>query len=156
MEINVEFNSDRTRENLINDSIMYFNQNKFKLQNQDKNILLFTRGNILLNFIAFNPLQWKSKIQIVIDDTLNNKITLKADINTAGQIITDHEKRLWNMFCENYKNAMMHEKEYFTDNKSQIKRTIKKNVIIILIILLVSLGVSISILFVLGILRLPV
>jgi hypothetical protein len=101
----------------------YFLNQGFKLEHDTGSRLTFSRGSTLSNMVTFNPLKWKSKI--VIDFTATGLVAL-FDINTAGQVVTPKEEKLWDGFIENYKQTLNNDFDYSTANQILQKDT-KRN-----------------------------
>ena len=101
----------------------YFLHHGFKLEQSTDSRLTFSRGSTLLNMVTFNPLKWKSKITI---DFAPTKLVAGFDINTAGQIVTPKEERLWDGFIENYKQTLHKDFDYSSANRVLLKDT-KRN-----------------------------
>ncbi|MFC5683721.1 hypothetical protein ACYE2N_01135 [Flavobacterium sp. MAHUQ-51] len=110
---------------LINDTIKYFKQSGFRyIDNNTEEKLRFERGSIASNMWTFNPLKWKSEIEIEIS---GQKIKANFNINTVGQIATQKEEKLWDSFIENYRKHLINNKfDFKTENKKTLKST-KKN-----------------------------
>ncbi len=114
--IKFEINSNNT----ILKTKKYFIENKFKLQSEDENEIVFTRGSAIINRITFNPLSWKSNIKVGVKGTT---VHLQADISTTGQTVTEHEVKLWEDFFENYKKTIIQGVDVNSDNKKAIHNT---------------------------------
>jgi hypothetical protein len=120
IEFTVSDNSDLTK-----GTIEYFKQSDFKyIDNTTDEKLRFKRGSIALNMWTFNPLKWKSEIDIEIS---GQKIRANFIINATGQIATQDEQKLWDSFIVNYKTYLNDNKfDFKTENKRTLSST-KKN-----------------------------
>lgn len=76
----------------------YFTEQGFNLEEKMKNGLWFTRGSILLNMFTFNPLKWKSKVQVEIKE---QTVSVVVDIDTTFQAVLSSEEGVWDSFLEN-------------------------------------------------------
>ena len=112
IKFTVSYNYD-----LTDRTIEYYKESGFKhYDTEDKN-LKFGRGSVASNMWTFNPLKWKSEIEIKI---AGQKISADFNINATGQIPTQKEEELWDSFIDNYKN-------YLTDNKFDFKTENDRN-----------------------------
>ncbi|MBI1306876.1 MAG: hypothetical protein GC181_09735 [Bacteroidetes bacterium] len=105
--------------------IEYFRQSGFELTYEGRNELRFSRGNIFTNFITFNPLRWKSKTSVNINE---NNVKVHVDINTTGQTVNIAEDKLWDTFLNNLQLFLMNNIDFNRINKIELKRTKKESV----------------------------
>jgi hypothetical protein len=98
-------------------TIEYYKVSGFKRYDTDDENLKFGRGSVASNVWTFNPLKWKSEIEIKI---AGQEISADFNINATGQIPTRMEEELWDSFIDNYKN-------YLTDNKFNFKAENARN-----------------------------
>lgn len=127
MDYTIEFETNS--QDVIPKVKRYFVENKFNLQSEAENETVFTRGNDFLNKITFNPLSWKSNIQVSVKGKI---VHLRADISTIGQIVTEHEAKLWEDFFENFKKSIIQDLDVSSDNKKAMHETKKKSFYLIL------------------------
>lgn len=107
-------------------TIEYFKKSGFEILKSDREDtkLIIQRGSIFSNMWTFNPLKWKSEINIEI---IGQEVIAEFNINTAGQIPTQKEEVLWDNFIENYKRYLADKKyDYESENKKALNTT-KKN-----------------------------
>lgn len=102
----------------------YFKRSGFKpTKNKKEHTLTFERGSITLNMWTFNPLKWKSETVIEIS---GQEISARIAVNTTGQIPTQKEEALWDLFLENYKKFLCEEKfDFESDNGKKLHSTKK-------------------------------
>uniref|UniRef100_UPI00404ACF58 hypothetical protein n=1 Tax=Flavobacterium sp. TaxID=239 RepID=UPI00404ACF58 len=140
--LEIKLNSETSLEKgkLETISKVYFEKFGFKIAETKENLLKFRKGSELRNSIAFNPLNWKSDIQININQK-NEKLTLDCifSINTIHQLVTDKEIEIWNEFVNGYK--MLITNELFDHNKiiNEAKQTKKSNIKILLLMMLLGI-----------------
>ena len=111
---------DSKRDNIVELTIEYFVKQGFKLVNDNPKNLEFKRGSILLNHFTFNPLKWKSQIDVKIN---NNIVKATFKIDTTGQTAIKSELKAWEHFIENYKLSLI-------DGNQNIKSNIKKRLLV--------------------------
>lgn len=112
----IEFTASGTSD-LTKETIEYFTQSGFThIQNTGDKKLKFKCGSFASNTWTFNPLKWKSEIDIEISE---QEIKANFNINTVGQIPTHKEEKLWDNFIDNYR-------KYLTDNTFDFKAENKK------------------------------
>jgi hypothetical protein len=100
---NIEFTVQDTS-NLKEKTIEYFTKSCFKhIDNLSDRKLKFRRGSIASNMWTFNPLKWKSEIDIEINGRV---VKATFAINASGQIPTQKEENLWDTFIENYEKYL--------------------------------------------------
>jgi hypothetical protein len=100
----------------------YFLMAGFKKSVETENKISFTKGNMLLNMVTFNPLNWKSLVTVSL---LGNKVVADFDINTVGQMVTAREEKLWDTFVENFKVSLTQKADVTKENKEQLAKTKK-------------------------------
>lgn len=127
MDLNIEF--ETYSGNIIPKTKKYFIENKFKLQGEAENEIVFTRGNDFLNRVTFNPLSWKSNIKVGVKGKI---VHVQADISTTGQTVTEHEVTLWKDFFENYKKTIIQGLDEKSNNKKAIRATKLKSFSLVL------------------------
>ena len=99
MEKHIEFNTDLSDKESQDITKNYFSQLGFHLQDQNSSRLTFKSGNLFNNLVTFNPLKWKSNIEIKKE---NNKIIGHFKVSTFGQLMTPQEEELWNSLIQNF------------------------------------------------------
>jgi hypothetical protein len=110
------------KNNCFERTIEFFAQSGFRLVKKSEQNLLFTRGSFALNMVTFNPLKWKSAINININDQELNAV---FDINATGQIITLKEENLWDSFIDSFRLYMIEGIDFKKENARAIKATKK-------------------------------
>ena len=103
----------------------YFTQSGFNLKSQDNTKLIFIRGSYFLNLWTFNPLKWKSNIEVSITD-LEVKVT--AIVQTIGQIVLAAEDKLWDEFLNNLKVYLTENIDFRENNRNQLKEVKKESI----------------------------
>jgi len=108
-------------------TIEYFKKSGFK--HNDKNTtdrkIIFRRGSITSNMWTFNPLNWKSEIDIEIN---GHEVNANFNINAAGQIPTNNDELLWETFIDNYQKYLRDSNfDFLTENSKTLKTTKNKN-----------------------------
>lgn len=99
IEFTVSGTTDPTKE-----TIEYFTKSDFKhIDNSTDRKIRFERGSIASNMWTFNPLKWKSEIEIEISGV---EVKANFNINATGQIPTHKEEILWDFFIDNYKKYL--------------------------------------------------
>jgi hypothetical protein len=98
----------------------YFAGSGFKKISETENQITFEKGNALLNMVTFNPLNWKSKVDVILQ---NNIVVADFDINTFGQLTTPKEEKLWDTFVENYKVSVTDKLDLASENQKQLIET---------------------------------
>ena len=101
-------------------TIQYFKKSGFKYKDTlNEGCLRFVRGSIASNMWTFNPLNWKSQIDIEIHEKF---VRASFDINTVGQIPTNKEEKLWEIFIENYEKYLHDPNfDFYTENSTSLK-----------------------------------
>lgn len=99
----------------------FFTRHGFMMQDHisDSN-LIFTKGSTLQNLASFNPLNWKSRIEV---SAVRNTIQADFMIDTTGQMVTPREDELWNSFIENYKVAVVKNIDVTDHISTQLRQT---------------------------------
>ena len=103
----------------------YFIRMGFKLVDETNDTLTFSKGSTLLNMVTFNPLNWKTEIDIQFRDGV---VTADFNINTTGQAVTPKEEELWNKFIENYRQSITNNLDLSEAIIKDLKETKKNNV----------------------------
>jgi hypothetical protein len=106
-------------------TIDYFTQSKFLLVSAltDKKII-FRRGSLLSNMYTFNPLKWKSEIQI---DIQGQEVSVQVKINTFAQLPSLKEETLWDDFLKHYQEYLQDSRvDYLSKNEVSLK-SVKKS-----------------------------
>lgn len=122
----IEFNVSETTELNIR-TIDYFKKSGFKHidNNPTDRKIRFERGSIASNMWTFNPLSWKSEIEIEID---KDNVKANFNINATGQILTNKDKRLWETFIDNYEKYLRDSNfDFLTENSTALNATKSKN-----------------------------
>ncbi len=107
-------------------TIDYFTKSNFRMISAptDKK-MVFRRGSLLSNMFTFNPLKWKSVIEIEIQ---GQEVQLQLNVNTFGQAPTHKELALWDDFLTNIEAFMSHSNvDYLQQNKAALKAVRKNN-----------------------------
>jgi hypothetical protein len=108
-------------------TIEYFKKSGFKhiVSNPTDNKIKFGRGSIASNMWTFNPLNWKSEIDIEFN---GQEVKAYLDINAAGQIPTNKDELLWETFINNYQKYLLDSNfDFPTENSKSLKTTKSKN-----------------------------
>lgn len=108
-------------------TIEYFQKSGFKkvYNNKDDNKLTFERGSIASNMWTFNPLNWKSTINIEINE---QDVKANFNINATGQIPTNKDELLWETFIGNYQKYLLDSKfDFLAENTKTLNSTKSKN-----------------------------
>ncbi|MEL6942189.1 MAG: hypothetical protein AAFO82_05930 [Bacteroidota bacterium] len=124
MNQQIEFQVKKSIVESKEETLKYFLDQGFKLVSSNKNSLQFRRGSMLRNMITFNPLKWKSSIQIEFHE---ENIVVNFDINTIYQIVTIREERLWANFISNYQRTIETGKSLIFENQIELKNTKKSS-----------------------------
>lgn len=106
-------------------TIDYFSKSNFRQTSAltDQKII-FRRGSLLSNMYTFNPLKWKSEIQI---DIQGQEVSVQVKINTFAQLPSLKEETLWDDFLQNYEAYLNDGRlDYFSKNKASLK-SVKKS-----------------------------
>lgn len=90
----------------------------FKVVEESEERIVFSKGSVLQNVASFNPLNWKSRVEVLIQ---NNTVNADFDINTTGQLVTPREESLWDTFVQKYQQAVVEN----VDVKPEISRELK-------------------------------
>lgn len=98
----------------------YFTKLGFDLIREDSEMLVFERGSTILNFFTFNPLKWKSRIEILVEGA---QVKTFFDINTVGQVVTKKEDQLWVELIQNYHLSIVEGKDFTEDTLDELKST---------------------------------
>ena len=67
----------------------YFLGLGFKKFGESNQPLTYKKGSVLLNMVAFNPLNWKSTVTVTLKDQF---VEAAFDINSMGQMVTPKEE----------------------------------------------------------------
>lgn len=112
---------------LVKNTIEYFKQSGFKpVDTTSDRKLKFKRGSLTSNMWTFNPLNWKSDIQIEISGEI---VIANFNINTKGQTLTSKEVNLWEIFINNYQNYLTENTfDFKTENEKALNSTKKNSV----------------------------
>ncbi len=124
MKHQLEFTSDKSLEILQSATKQYFTTQGFKLSKEAPNHLQFKRGSISQNMLTFNPLKWKSCIDIKFD---NQKIYADFDINSTFQSVTKKDEQLWETFVTNYQKSIETDQDFIQQNQHELQKTKKYN-----------------------------
>jgi len=122
----IEFKASESTE-LREKTIEYFQKSGFKYVDNktNDNRIVFERGSIASNMWTFNPLNWKSTIDIEI---IGQDVKANFNINATGQITTNKEELLWETFIGNYQKYLLGSKfDFLTENSKTLKTTKGKN-----------------------------
>lgn len=107
-------------------TIDYFSKSNFRQTSAltDKKIS-FRRGSLLTNMVTFNPLKWKSEIQI---DIQGQEVSVELRINTFAQLSTPKEAALWDDFIKHYEAYLTDSRleDHLSNNAASLK-AVKKN-----------------------------
>ena len=108
-------------------TIEYFQKSGFnQVDNKTTdNKITFERGSIASNMWTFNPLNWKSTIDIEIS---GQDVKANFNINAAGQIPTNKDELLWETFNNNYQRYLSDPSyDFLTETSKTLKTTKGKN-----------------------------
>ncbi|OOV25891.1 hypothetical protein BXU11_14625 [Flavobacterium sp. LM5] len=108
-------------------TIGYFQKSGFKnVDNKNtNNRIIFERGSMSSNLWTFNPLKWKSTIDIEIS---GQHVKANFNINATGQIPTNKDELLWETFIGNYQKYLLDSKfDFLAENSKNLKTTKRKN-----------------------------
>ncbi|MBK9271634.1 MAG: hypothetical protein IPM48_08540 [Saprospiraceae bacterium] len=108
-------------------TIDYFKKSGFKHldNNTSDKTIIFERGSIATNMWTFNPLKWKSTIDIEIS---GQDIKANFNINAAGQTPTGNDELLWETFIDNYQKYLLDSNfDFLTENSKTLRATKSKN-----------------------------
>ena len=119
-QIQFQINDDTS---VIEASKTFFARTGFKINDNTNKTVSFSKGSTLLNMVTFNPLNWKSRINISIQ---NNEVIGDFDIDTTGQAVTPKEEKLWDTFIENYRLSIVDKVDLSQTISKELKET-KKN-----------------------------
>ncbi len=114
-------------DDLTEKTLEYFTKSGFKhiVTSSNDKIIKFERGSIASNMWTFNPLKWKSAINI---DLSKNQVKATFNINAAGQIPTTKDEELWETFIANYQKYVCDANfDYLNENSENLKSTKSKN-----------------------------
>lgn len=100
----------------------YFLNNNFKVISESNNSRSFAKGSTWKNMITMNPLNWKSKISIKLENFI---VTAIFDIDPIHQIVTNKEIELWDSFIKNYTISIIEKKDMTSENLVKLKETKK-------------------------------
>lgn len=104
------------------ETIEYFIKSGFNhIDKSTDRKLKFERGSIASNMWTFNPLKWKSEIDIEIN---GKEVKGNFKINTIGQIPTHKEEIVWDFFIDNYKKYLNDRNyDFETENNNTLRMT---------------------------------
>lgn len=122
----IEFTVSGTTD-LNNKTIVYFKKSGFKQidNNSSVNKIRYKRGSIASNMWTFNPLNWKSEIDIEIDA---QEVKANFNINATGQIPTNKDQLLWETFIDNYEKFLCDSNfDFMTENSKALTIIKSKN-----------------------------
>ncbi|HYG03396.1 MAG TPA: hypothetical protein VD927_13185 [Chryseosolibacter sp.] len=100
-QIQFEINDDTS---VLEASKTFFTRTGFKIANVTDKTVSFSKGSTLLNMVTFNPLNWKSRITLSVQ---NNLLLADFDIDATGQAVTPKEEKLWDKFIESYRISIV-------------------------------------------------
>ena len=121
---NIEFKVSGTND-LTKETIEYFTISGFNhINNSADRKIKFERGSIASNMWTFNPLKWKSEIDIEIS---GQEVKANFNINATGQIPTHKEETLWDTFIDNYVKYLNDTNFDFRTDNSKTLRAVKSN-----------------------------
>ncbi len=124
MKKQIDFESNKSIEELKVETKNYFQNQGFKLVYSDPNCLKFKRGSAFQNSFTFNPLKWKSLISITFD---NNKVSANFDIDTIYQVVSVKEEKMWETFISNYSKTIETGESFISENQKELNTTKKSN-----------------------------
>lgn len=106
-------------------TIEYFQKNGFKQKNNENSDtrILFERGSFVSNLWTFDPLKWKSTIEIEI---IEEYVKAIFTINTFGQIPQKTDALVWETFIGNYQKYLVESNFDFIFENSKILNTCKR------------------------------
>jgi hypothetical protein len=108
-------------------TIQYYRKSGFKQKDSSPNEreIKFGRGSIASNMWTFNPLNWKSEIDIEFN---GQEVKAQFNINAAGTIPTNKDEILWQTFIDNYQKYLCDSNfDFLTENSKTLRTTQRKN-----------------------------
>lgn len=85
----------------------------------------FEKGSLLGNVVTFNPLQWKSVVEVTIEE---QQLTAHFYIHTTYQFPSNNDEALWDSFVSNFEKYLQEPAFNFkTANAQAIKVNKRKN-----------------------------
>lgn len=99
-------------------TMAYFLDQGFKLDSENNSTLTFSRGSLLSNMFTFNPLKWKSEINISLN---YEEVVAQFLINAQFQAVTEKEQQVWQTFMRNYQESMITGKVMISENNLKVK-----------------------------------
>jgi uncharacterized membrane protein YraQ (UPF0718 family) len=99
--------------------IDYFDRSGFKLVRQTANSLKFKYSSLMLDTWVFNPLKWRSEIEVA-----TNRQTIEATffIDTSAQIVTAEVKEAWKVFIDYFKQYIVDGTDFKNVTTEAVKR----------------------------------
>lgn len=82
----------------------YLAEYGFKLLKETEDHLMFKRGSSLRNLFTFNPLKWKTEVNIKISSSF---LDCDFSVSTIGQVPTKSEERTWEVFSDNLEKFLI-------------------------------------------------
>ncbi len=125
MIFKLDFNTKKNVESLIIGTNDYFLNQGFDQVKSSSNSIEFKRGSLILNRFTFNPLKWKSRIEILFNQ--NGRVKAEFKIDHTHQIVTTTELELWETFVNNYEKSLILGKSFIQENKDGLKRVKKSS-----------------------------
>lgn len=107
--------------------IEYFKKSGFKQVDRGSSgsKLVFERGSLFTNMVTFNPLNWKSEIEIFIEE---EHVSANFHIDAIGQIPTSKDERLWDIFIGNFQKYLCDVNfDFQSENNALVRQTKSKN-----------------------------
>lgn len=104
-------------------TIEYFKKSGFKYMDNNSNDgkIIFERGSIASNMWTFNPLNWKSEIDIEFN---GDCVRANLKINATGQIPTNKDEKLWETFIDHFKKYLQDSNfDFITENSKIVNAT---------------------------------
>ena len=102
----------------------FFIKEGFKTVDETNNTVSFSKGSTLLNMVTFNPLSWKSRIEISVK---GNEVLAEFNIDTTFQAVTPKEEKLWDSFIENYRLSLVNHVDVSQAVSEELNATKKDN-----------------------------
>jgi hypothetical protein len=115
---NIEIVKTRLKSYLISEN--------FTIISDDGENIVLKKGSRFSNFFAFNPRNWKTIVELNINEKENGtEIKSTFDINTIGQVVTEKERCFWENCVKRLENIVNS-----SDNVNKINSSEGKSIII--------------------------
>ncbi|WP_020532979.1 hypothetical protein [Flexithrix dorotheae] len=119
MKKTLKINKEKLTDEPLDKTKSFFNSHGFKIYQEGPYSLTFQKGSTLKNMFTFNPLEWKTDVNIEINES---SFQVEFEINTIGQLVTSKEDDLWEKFIDNFNNYIQNNSNY-TNLNNEIRAT---------------------------------